>query len=382
MKKILSVILLPLFLTLFLTASHAASQFRKDYIKAMEANNFTALEYLGRTGKDQIPAEIKALLKEAGETEVFDDRMHLIDVASSMAAMYQHWHGGTKLVAEVEAFLKEELRKENERKAEAEKWDRYEAVPGNFVMKGRIQEMEAKGLPPVLFPHWVHRLIYDCKACHQELFAMKRGANGLSQAKIIGGAQCGACHNGTTSFSAKENCKRCHRAGAPGEDPLLDPSKYDLKKIKEASARLGSSWSPEKLKDGKFPLDRLGHIDWAALKESGAYAPLKSAGKEATDEVRDNTIYYEPKMAFIKGVLFSHRTHSSSIGCATCHPEIFKDSLGGSPASMQDMSTGVSCGACHGKTAFKLADCNRCHTVVQGKPVEGVLKRTPQPAGK
>lgn len=383
MKKILSVILLPLILTLvFSSASNAESQFRKDYVKAMEANNFTALEYYGRTGKDQIPAEVKALLKEATETGVFDDRMHLIDIASSMAGMYEHWHGDSKLVAEVEAFLKEELRKENERKAEAAKWDKYESVPGTFVMKGSLQEMSAKGLQPVLFPHWVHRLVYDCKACHQGIFAMKRGANGLSQAKILEGAQCGACHNGTTSFSAKENCKLCHRAGAPGEDPLLDPSKYDLKKIKEASARLGSSWAPEKLKDGKFPLDRLGQIDWTALKESGAYAPLKTAGREAKDEVRDNTIYYEPKMTFIKGVLFSHGSHSSSIVCAACHPGIFKDSLGANPASMQDMSTGVSCGACHGKTAFKLADCNRCHTVVQGKPVEGVLRRTAQPAGK
>lgn len=383
MKKILAVILLPLLLTLFFTAvSPAASQFRKDYVKALETNNFTALEYYGRTGKNEIPAEVRALLKEARETGSFDDKMHLIDIASSMAGMYQHWHGDDKLVSEVEAFQKEEIKKENERKAEAERWNRYEMVPGNFVMRDRLPEMEAKGLSPVLFPHWVHRLIYDCKACHQGIFAMRRGANALSQAKILEGSQCGACHNGTVSFSAKEKCERCHRAGKPGDDTLLDPAKYDLKKIREASSRVGSTWAPEKLKDGKFPLDRLGQIDWNAMKESGAYGPLKSIDKGAKEEVRDNTVYFEPRMTFINGVLFSHKTHSSSIECAACHKEIFKDALGANSVSMQDMSAGVSCGACHGKTAFKLADCNRCHTVVQGKPVEGVLKRTPPPAGK
>ena len=320
MKKILSVILLTLLAAVFsVTTSFAVSKFRADYIKALEANNFTALEYYGRTGGKEIPGEVRALLKEATETEGFDDRMHLVDIAASMAAMYQHWHGGTKLVAEVEAFLKEELRKESERKAEAEKWVKLESIPGNFVLKERMKEMEAKGLAPVLYPHWVHRLYYDCKACHQGVFRMKRGAKGLSQAKILEGGQCGVCHNGKVSFSASENCKRCHRAGATAEDPLLDPTKYDLKKIKEASLRLGSGWAPEKLKDGRFPLDRLGQIDWTAMKEIGAYSPIKAAGKETKDEVRDNTVYFEPKMTFIKGVLFSHRTHSSSIECAACH---------------------------------------------------------------
>lgn len=383
MKKILCVILLPLLVAVFAASpTQAASQFRTDYIKALEASNFTALEYYGRTGGKEIPVEVRAILKEAREAASFDDKMHLVDIAASMAAMYQHWHNDATLVTEVEAFQREEIKKETARRAEAEKWVKLESVPGNFVLMERMKEMEAKGLPPVLFPHWVHRLYYDCKACHQGVFRMKRGANDLAQAKIAAGEQCGVCHDGKASFSASDNCKRCHRAGASADDPLLDPMKYDLKKIKEAATRLGSGWAPEKLKDGRFPLDRLGQIDWTALKESGAYAPLKAVGKDAKDEVRDNTIYFEPRLTFVKGVLFSHTTHSSRIECAACHKEIFDDVLGSTKTSMQEMSTGTACGACHGKTAFKLADCNRCHTLPQGKPVEGALKRAAQPAGK
>ncbi|MBI5586795.1 MAG: hypothetical protein HY889_00335 [Deltaproteobacteria bacterium] len=383
MKKIHTVILLPLLLTLFLAAdSPAASQFRQDYIKALDQNNFTALEYYGRTGKKELPVEVRALLKEAREAEVFDDRMHLMDIAASMAGMYRHWHGDANLLAEVEAFMNEEIKKENARIAEFEKWNRYETLPGNLVFRERMAQMEARGLSPVLFPHWVHRLNYECKACHQGLFTMKRGVNAITQANITEGRQCGACHNGTVSFSAKENCERCHRAGKPGDDTLLIPEKYDLKKIKETAARVGSAWNPEKLKDGKFPLDRLGFIDWSAMKDNGVYTPLKAIEKGYREELRDNTIYYEPKMTFIKGVLFSHKTHSTRAECASCHQDLFKDTLGGNPATMMDMSTGASCGACHGKTAFKLADCNRCHTVTQGAPVEGALKRTPPPAGK
>jgi len=382
MRKTLSVLLLPFLIGLLASVSYAESQFRQDYVKALEANNFTALEYYGKNGKTDIPIEVRALLKEAREAETFDDKMHLMDIAASMAGMYEHWHGDGKYAAEVDAFVKAEIKKETARRGEAEKWNKYELVTGNMVLRDRLEEMQAKGLAPVLFAHWVHRLVYDCRVCHPGQYPMSRPEKTLSQAKILAGKQCGTCHNGKVSFAASGNCARCHRAGVDEKDPLLDPPNYDLKKIKETAARLGSGFSPEKLKDGRFPLDRLGNIDWSAMAESGAYSPLKSIDNASIEPPRKNTIYFEPKMTFIKGVLFNHATHSSSNACAACHPGIFKDSLGSVTISMQDMSSGVTCGACHGRAAFKLADCNRCHTVVQGKPIDGVLVRKPAPAGK
>lgn len=74
---------------------------------------------------------------------------------------------------------------------------------------------ESEGLPPVVFPHWFHRIRYQCSVCHVELaMQMKAGANNISMDKISDGQYCGACHNGVIAWSA-ENCDLCHsgRAG-------------------------------------------------------------------------------------------------------------------------------------------------------------------------
>ena len=63
-------------------------------------------------------------------------------------------------------------------------------------------------LAAAYFPHWVHRASYTCYACHDELFAMQRGAN-PTMAIIARGESCGACHNGKTAFGV-DACHRCH----------------------------------------------------------------------------------------------------------------------------------------------------------------------------
>ncbi|GAB4534144.1 MAG: hypothetical protein Fur0020_00490 [Thermodesulfovibrionia bacterium] len=54
-----------------------------------------------------------------------------------------------------------------------------------------------------------------CNDCHKEpkLFEMKKGADKITMADINAGKFCGACHNGTKSFSAqdKANCAKCHK---------------------------------------------------------------------------------------------------------------------------------------------------------------------------
>jgi len=68
------------------------------------------------------------------------------------------------------------------------------------------------GFPRGRFSHWVHRLRFTCGACHNELFAMKAGADTLTMDGMKQGRSCGACHDGKTAFAAFE-CARCHVAG-------------------------------------------------------------------------------------------------------------------------------------------------------------------------
>lgn len=62
-------------------------------------------------------------------------------------------------------------------------------------------------------------------------------------------------------------------------------------------------------------------------------------------------------------VVFSHEAHTGMFGCDSCHPDLFKAKRGGNKASMEEMESGQSCGACHdGGTAFGVAeDCESCH---------------------
>jgi c(7)-type cytochrome triheme protein len=65
-------------------------------------------------------------------------------------------------------------------------------------------------------------------------------------------------------------------------------------------------------------------------------------------------------------IIFSHDAHTKAPAindnCHLCHDKIFKEKRR-RPVTMAEMEHGKSCGACHGKIAFTLSDCGRCHTI-------------------
>lgn len=74
---------------------------------------------------------------------------------------------------------------------------------------------EREGVRPVIFPHWFHRIRYQCRVCHHEMaFEMRAGANTVTMDEISQGKFCGACHNGEIAWST-EQCDLCH-SGKPG----------------------------------------------------------------------------------------------------------------------------------------------------------------------
>lgn len=67
------------------------------------------------------------------------------------------------------------------------------------------------GIPPAVFPHWIHRIQYKCSACHDAPFKMKAGANQITMDAIQAGQSCGLCHNGKAAFESNfDTCLRCH----------------------------------------------------------------------------------------------------------------------------------------------------------------------------
>jgi c(7)-type cytochrome triheme protein len=86
---------------------------------------------------------------------------------------------------------------------------------GDVVLNRRS---DANGVPPVVFPHWFHRIRFRCKVCHSELgFEMRAGANDVQMADILDGKFCGMCHNNQIAWGP-ERCELCH-SGIKGLPP-------------------------------------------------------------------------------------------------------------------------------------------------------------------
>ncbi len=83
------------------------------------------------------------------------------------------------------------------------------------VPPSRTLEFEPKGAAKVIFDGGVHaKAGLKCADCHQSgIFKMKKGADTITMKDINEGKFCGACHNGTKAFSAKDaaNCSKCHK---------------------------------------------------------------------------------------------------------------------------------------------------------------------------
>jgi len=73
-------------------------------------------------------------------------------------------------------------------------------------------------LPNAIFPHWVHRVRFQCRVCHMDLFEPRLGANQITMAAIDEGRFCGSCHDGKTAFDVSfDSCQRCHQSPGDGD---------------------------------------------------------------------------------------------------------------------------------------------------------------------
>lgn len=63
----------------------------------------------------------------------------------------------------------------------------------------------------ITFSHTSHLGMYKCGECHTQLFAASRNKVKVTMTEMEGGKSCGACHDGKTAFTVKENCATCHK---------------------------------------------------------------------------------------------------------------------------------------------------------------------------
>lgn len=380
MRKFLSFLFLFSILHLFsFSISFAESTpFRDSFSAKYKSLMFEELALLVKKNKAALPAEIASIIIEVNSSDMpFEDKINLLDIANTMGYMYTNWHGSNE---DVEKYLKiiikmisREVATENARVAKLMKWKKQEAFLGNFVMKRKMKVMQEKGLSPVLYPHWTHRIWFECKVCHEDIFTMKRWSNDLSHDTFKSGKACGTCHNGKLAFDTEKDCINCHMAGKPEAEHLFKTDAINHEKIEKVAKRVGSKWYPEKLDNGKLPLDRFGFIDWAVLVKGNYFSPLPSLNNGEIEETRENKILFESRSRVVKNVIFDHGIHTDLIKCSVCHPAIFIDKVGANDMKMTELAAGQYCGRCHGKVSFPIKDCKRCHKVSKTETPKNIL---------
>jgi c(7)-type cytochrome triheme protein len=243
--------------------------------------------------------------------------------------------------------------KESLSSAELEKMGlKSPAEYGSIVLDNKTGE--GKAMPAVVFPHWWHRTQFTCKVCHLELgFPMKAGETDFVMGEIFAGKQCGACHNGSIAFMPMD-CARCH---SQGQDVPQN------RKIEEELKAL--------------PKDDFGNkVDWVKAIRDGSIKP--KATLDGTGEMMvvdlDIDIPVTKFTPHPPDVVYPHKAHTEWLDCSNCHTAIFNMQKGGNPEmNMMKIISGQYCGVCHGKVAFPLENCYRCHSA-DPKPIEDLFQ--------
>ena len=213
------------------------------------------------------------------------------------------------------------------------------------------------GVPAVTFDHWNHRAMYTCRVCHVDAgFALNAGATRASFDSNQDGSHCGACHDGKTLHDGRPIF------GACSGWPLPDRARGCLRC--HTGANPGPAGGYEAFKR-KMPLDEADFLDWAEASRQSIVKPqgsLDGRGAARASMRLDRDLDFSPVGTWMTKVTYSHRKHGAWNGCELCHPEIFPSTKrGAATIRMAEISAGRYCGVCHGKVAFPLTSCQRCH---------------------
>ena len=150
----------------------------------------------------------------------------------------------------------------------------------------------------------------------------------------------------------------------PTSDGIHDPAGIGTKALQ-----------PPKASFSKLPKGKSGnYVDWVKALENGEIEPRFDRHDPAADPiVMDLNIVREVKGS-MPNVVYPHKQHTEWLDCSNCHPAIFIPQKGANDISMASILLGEKCGVCHGKVAFPVAECRRCHS--QAKDSEGKVKKT------
>lgn len=104
------------------------------------------------------------------------------------------------------------------------------------------------------------------------------------------------------------------------------------------------------------------YVDWVKSLEENKIEPrYDKMDPDAKPIVMDLNIVHEVKGS-MPNVVYPHKQHTEWLDCSNCHPDIFLPQKGANNISMAAILLGEKCGVCHGKVAFPVSECRRCHS--------------------
>lgn len=104
------------------------------------------------------------------------------------------------------------------------------------------------------------------------------------------------------------------------------------------------------------------YVDWVKALDEKKIAPrFDRNDADAQPIVMDLNIVREVKGS-MPNVVYPHKQHTEWLDCSNCHPAIFIPQKGANNISMASILLGEKCGVCHGKVAFPVSECRRCHS--------------------
>ncbi len=72
-------------------------------------------------------------------------------------------------------------------------------------------DFKVKDTGDVKFSHELHTGMFKCGDCHIKLYLPSAQNKRKTMAEMEAAQSCGACHDGNSAFTVKENCDRCHK---------------------------------------------------------------------------------------------------------------------------------------------------------------------------
>nr|WP_246481074.1 c(7)-type cytochrome triheme domain-containing protein [Motiliproteus sediminis] len=138
----------------------------------------------------------------------------------------------------------------------------------------------------------------------------------------------------------------------PAEDGIHDPDNEGVVLLQ----------SPREGMQGFAPGISGNRVDWVKTLEAGTINPrFDRLDPTKKPFVMDLNIVREVKGS-MPDVVYPHKQHTEWLDCSNCHPDIFVPKKGANQISMAAILLGQKCGVCHGKVAFPVTECKRCHS--------------------